>query len=57
MPCECTKEFIRSKISEIEEKVAGLEELKAKLDRLPKLREFKVSAKSICPIIEAEKGT
>jgi len=57
VPCECTKEFIRNKISEIEEKVASLEELKAKLTGLLRLREFKVSTKSICPIIETEKRT
>ena len=57
IPCECTKEFIRNKISEIEERVASLEELRAKLTGLLKLREFKVSTKSICPIIESEKKT
>src|SRR3990172_11737374 len=41
IPCECTKEFIRNKISEIEERVASLEELRAKLTGLLKLREFK----------------
>lgn len=57
MPCACTKEFIRKKLMEIDEKVAALTELKGRLARLLKLKEYKIS-KSICPIItEAEKKT
>ena len=55
VPCECTKEFIRNKITEIDEKITNLTELKGKLTGLLKLKRYKV-AESICPIItESEK--
>lgn len=57
MPCECTKEFIRNKIMEIDEKVAALAELRERLTALLESKKYKIS-KSICPIItEAEKKT
>jgi len=52
MPCECTKEFIRNKISEIEDKITSLTELKIRLTELLKIKKYKVAIKSICPIIE-----
>jgi DNA-binding transcriptional MerR regulator len=52
VPCECTKEFIRNKISEIEDKITSLSELKIRLTKLLKIRKYKVAIKSICPIIE-----
>ncbi|MDA8215429.1 MAG: heavy metal-responsive transcriptional regulator [Nitrospiraceae bacterium] len=56
MPCECTKEFIRNKISEIEGKITSLTELKIRLTELLKIKKYKVAIKSICPIItESEK--
>ena len=55
-PCECTREFIRNKIVEIEDKIANLTELKIRLTELLKIKKYKVAAKSICPIItESEK--
>ncbi len=55
-PCECTRDFIRNKISEIEEKIISLTELKERLARLLKIKKYKVAIKSICPIItESEK--
>ena len=57
VPCECTKEFIRNKVSEIDEKITSLTELKTKLQKLLKLKKQKEFSMSICPIIEkAEKG-
>jgi len=55
VPCECTKEFIRNKIIEIEGKIANLTELKERLARLLKLKKHKPIPESICPIIESEK--
>lgn len=56
IPCECTKEFIRNKISEIEDKITNLTELKKRLAELLKIKKYKVAIKSICPIItESEK--
>ena len=52
VPCECTKEFIRNKISEIEDKITSLTELKIRLTELLKIKKYKVAIKSICPIIE-----
>lgn len=58
IPCECTKEFIRNKIKEIEEKIADLTSLKTRLDSLLKLKRDSISTKSICPIItESDKST
>jgi DNA-binding transcriptional MerR regulator len=55
-PCECTREFIRNKIIEIEEKITNLSELKTRLAKLLKIKKYKVATKSICPIItESEK--
>lgn len=57
IPCACTKEFIRNKISEIDKKVAAMSELKEKLGGLLITKDYKIE-KSICPIIsEAEKKT
>jgi DNA-binding transcriptional MerR regulator len=55
-PCECTKEFIRNKISEIENKITSLTELKTRLTELLKIKKNKAAIRSICPIItESEK--
>lgn len=57
-PCECTKDFVKNKIKEIEEKITTLTELKERLKKLLKLRKYGVAVRSICPIIEeAEKKT
>ncbi|GAB4409085.1 MAG: Hg(II)-responsive transcriptional regulator [Thermodesulfovibrionales bacterium] len=52
VPCECTKEFIRNKVSEIDEKITNLTELKERLTKLLKLKKQKEFSISICPIIE-----
>ncbi len=52
VPCECTREFIRNKISEIEEKITSLTDLKTRLTELLKIKGYKIAIKSICPIIE-----
>jgi DNA-binding transcriptional MerR regulator len=58
VPCECTKDFIRAKIDEIEGKIAGLTDLRGRLQRLLRLKKRKTAAKSVCPIItESEKNT
>jgi DNA-binding transcriptional MerR regulator len=58
VPCECTKDFLRRKVNEIEEKIANLTDLKERLEGLLKLKIYKIAAKSICPIItESKKGT
>lgn len=55
-PCKCTRDFIRKKISEIEDKVTSLTELKIRLTELLKIKKYKIAIKSICPIItESEK--
>jgi DNA-binding transcriptional MerR regulator len=57
VPCECTKDFIRGKINEIEEKVASVTDLKERLEKLLRLKKHRIPTKSICPIItESEKG-
>lgn len=53
IPCECTREFIKNKINETEEKIAALNELKAKLTKLLRLERDK-TATSICPIITSD---
>ena len=56
VPCECTREFIKSKIVEIEEKITNLTELKTRLSGLLKIKRYKPATQSICPIItESEK--
>lgn len=58
VPCECTKEFIRNKIKEIEESIAHLTDLKTRLDSLLKLKRCRIPTHSICPIItESDKST
>lgn len=58
VPCECTKKFIKNKISEIEDKIASLTELKERLTELLKIKKYRVAIKSICPIItESEKNS
>lgn len=52
VPCECTREFIKNKVKDIEEKITILAELKTKLSELLKLKRYEGTAKSICPIIE-----
>lgn len=56
-PCECTKEFIRNKISEIKEKIITLTELEARLTRLLKIKKVKTISDSICPIITGYEKT
>lgn len=57
VPCEYTKGFIKNKITEIDEKIYNLAELKTKLTKLLGQKKYRV-AESICPIItEAEKKT
>ena len=38
VPCECTKNFIRNKITEIEDKITNLTELKIRLTELLKIK-------------------
>jgi len=58
VPCDCTKSFIKNKIGEIDEKIASLTELRARLADLLKIGKLKGAAGSICPIItESEKST
>ncbi len=57
VPCECTKDLIRGKINEIEEKITNLLDLKGRLENLLKLKKHRVATKSICPIItESQKS-
>lgn len=56
VPCKCTREFIANKIIEIDEKIASLTELKIRLSGLLKIKIYKPTNQSICPIItESEK--
>lgn len=52
VPCEHTKEFIRHKLNEIDEKIAALRALKATLSEVLKVRFLKHSPAVYCPIIE-----
>lgn len=57
-PCECTRDFFKNKILEIDDKIAALTALKEKLARLVKLKKTGRTSGVICPIIaEPEKGT
>jgi DNA-binding transcriptional MerR regulator len=53
VPCECTRQFIKNKIRDTEEKIAALNNLNTKLRKLLRLERDK-TAKSICPIITGE---
>ena len=58
IPCECTKELIRNKLMECDEKIASLTELKKRLADLLTLKKYKTTTESICPIItESKKST
>lgn len=50
-PCECTREFIKNKISDIKEKIITLTELETRLTKLLKNKKIKTTPDSICPII------
>lgn len=52
VPCECTKDIIRNKIKELEEKIIILSELKTKLTEILRTEKHKKGIESICPIIE-----
>jgi len=51
-PCEHTRDFIKRKVKEIDEKVVALASLKKTLSRALKTRFRKSSAASFCPLIE-----
>ena len=53
VPCGCTKDFVRKKLIEIDEKITNLAELKVRLTRLLKPKKHKPATRSICPIIES----
>lgn len=58
IPCDCTKSFIKNKIDEIDERIASLSELRARLVDLLKIGKLKGAAGAICPIItESKKST
>lgn len=58
IPCDCTKSFIKNKIEEIDERIASLAELRARLVDLLKIGKLKGVTSSICPIItESQKST
>lgn len=52
VPCDCTKDIIRNKIKELEEKIISLSELKTKLTEVLRTEKYKRGIDSICPIIE-----
>ncbi len=52
VPCEHTKDFIKHKIKEIEEKIVALASLKKTLSGVLKTRFKKQSAAAFCPLIE-----
>ena len=52
VPCECTRDIIRNKIKELEEKIISLSELKKKLTEILRTEKYKRGIDSICPIIE-----
>ncbi len=54
-PCPCTTDFLNNKISEIDEKMKALSDLKIKLIKLLKPAKSKATQASICPIIESSK--
>ncbi len=54
-PCPCTTGFLNKKISEIDQKMNALADLKIKLIKLLKPSRSKATQGTICPIIE--KGT
>lgn len=53
VPCVRTRAFILNKINEIENKIADLTSLQAKLQKILKSQILKQFPQSICPIIEA----
>ena len=55
VPCEHTRDFVRRKVREADEKIAALQALKKTLSKALKSR-FRKHAVSFCPIIE-EAGT
>ena len=52
VPCPCTTAFLNNKISEIDEKMNALSDLKIKLTKLLKPARSKTTQGTICPIIE-----
>ncbi len=52
VPCPCTTAFLNNKISEIDEKMDALSDLKIKLTKLLKPARSKTTQGTICPIIE-----
>ena len=52
VPCEHTRDFIRHKVNEIDERIAALVSLKKTLSRVLKTRFRKHSTASFCPLIE-----
>jgi MerR family transcriptional regulator, copper efflux regulator len=55
VPCEHTRDFVRRKVQEADEKIAALQALKKTLSKALKSR-FRKHSASFCPIIE-EAGT
>lgn len=52
VPCEHTRDFIKRKVNEIDEKIAALASLKKTLSGVLKTRFKKHSAAAFCPLIE-----
>ena len=52
VPCEHTRDFIRRKINDIDEKIAALASLKKTLSGVLKTRFTKHSTVAFCPLIE-----